>query len=110
MTDTMNRYPMTPSIARREYRFTESGAASQIIVQLGTPSPLTDAPHGDWYCPWTIDGPGRSTLNHAGGVDSLQALLLALSGLRAELEHLARNGQLDWPGGGLGLDLVGLPG
>jgi hypothetical protein len=45
--------------------------------------------------------------HYAGGVDGLQALLLAVSGLRAELHVLARKGELTWLDGGLGLELVG---
>ena len=45
---------------------------------------------------------------HAGGVDSLQSLLLAISGLRADLRAIARKGNLTWlDHQDLGLELVG---
>jgi hypothetical protein len=104
----MAKYPMTESIARREYTLTVSGRETKIVVQLGRPAQFPDAPAGDWYCPWTLDGPSGVREHYAGGVDGLQALVLAISGLRAELQALGRKGQLRWLGSdSVGLDLVG---
>jgi hypothetical protein len=103
----MARYPMTEPIARREYTLAAAGREATIVVELGKPRPFPDAPAGDWYCPWTIDGPDGLREHYAGGVDGLQAMLLALSGLRAELQLLARRGKLTWLDDGLGLELVG---
>jgi hypothetical protein len=103
----MSKYPMTELIARREYTLTAAGRQATIVVQLGKPAPFPDEPSGDWYCPWIVDGPDGRWEHHAGGVDALQALLLAVSALRAELQVLARKGELTWLAGGLGLELVG---
>jgi hypothetical protein len=103
----MPKYPMTEPIARREYTFAAAGREATIVVQIGKPAPFPDAPAGDWYCPWTIDGRDGLREHYAGGVDGLQAILLAVSGLRAELQVLARNGKLTWLDSGLGLELAG---
>jgi hypothetical protein len=39
----------------------------------------------DWSCEWEIEINGETRLMKAAGIDSLQALLMALSGLRADL-------------------------
>ena len=81
----MTKYLMTEPIARREYSLKASGHTATIAVQLGTPTPFPDAPAGDWYCPWTVTGPDGVRQHYAGGVDGLQALLLAVLCLRTEL-------------------------
>ncbi len=98
-------YPMTEIVARRDYRLSTADRTGTVVVQIGKPTPFPDEPTGDWYCPWTVDGPDRSWQHYAGGVDALQALLLATSGLRAELQRLAGDSELTWLDGGLGLEL-----
>ena len=105
----MAKYPMTEPIARREYVFSTADRVTSVVAQLGKPAPFPDPPHsGDWYCPWSIQGPDGLRELHAGGVDSLQSLLLAISGLRADLRAIARKGNLTWlDHQDLGLELVG---
>jgi len=104
----MKSYPMTPALARREYEFEYQGGVTTVVLVVGTPAPFLDAPHGDWYCPWTIQAPHKSWRHYAGGMDELQALLLAISAIRVELEQLAKTGKVSWLGSDdLGLDLTG---
>jgi hypothetical protein len=63
----------------------------EVWVILGTPRPFPDAPHGDYYCPYQITGIGDEKVRHAGGVDSLQALELALHILPTELDSLRKS-------------------
>jgi hypothetical protein len=99
---------MTEVIARREYQLTIGDGTTPVVVQVGKPAPFPDAPYGDWYCPYTIEIPNdESWHREAGGVDALQALLLAISAIRAHLDWLGKSGKLIWLDENLGLDLVG---
>ena len=98
---------MTPALARREYELEYQDSVTAVVLVVGTPALFSDAPNGDWYCPWTIQAPHKSWQHYAGGVDELQALLLAVSAIRVELEQLAKIGKLSWLGSeNLGLDLI----
>jgi hypothetical protein len=72
------------------------GGTSEIIVLLGKPQRLPE--HDDYYCPYQIKGAGDEKIRFMCGVDSFQALHLALSTLRVELEVLNKGlaGQLKW--------------
>jgi hypothetical protein len=59
-----------------------------VRVRLGTPRPFSDAPHGDYYCPYQIVGLGTEKVRYVGGVDALQALELAMHILPTELDAL----------------------
>src|SRR5438094_7186700 len=103
----MAKYPMTEPIARREYLFRQADRVVPIIVEIGKPAPFPDGPQ-DWYCPYTIRGYEEFGEHYAGGVDPLQALVMTLSGLRAQLLYIARRGKLTWQDDeDLGLALVG---
>src|SRR5262245_52312152 len=105
---SMAKYPMTDRIAHRKFALLRPNGARDVLLSIGKPAPFPDSPPGDWYCPWTIDGPDRSYEHYAGGVDGLQALLMAISAIRAELKLLANSGKLTWlDDDDLGLDLVG---
>jgi hypothetical protein len=71
------KYELGEVIAKRRLSVTGQPAL-EIWVVLGTPGPFPDAPDGDHYCPYQIKGIGDEELRYAGGVDSLQALELAL--------------------------------
>ena len=88
----MAKYPMTEVIARREFQFTGPEGQVKVVASIGRPAVMPDAQHGDWYCPWQIDGPDRGRQLYGAGVDTMQALLLALSGMRTDLEMIARKG------------------
>ncbi len=104
----MRKYPMTESIARREYSLVDPQGAASVVVEIGKPAPMPDTPHEDWYCPWTVQSRGDVRQHWAAGVDPVQALLLAISGLRADLQALGRRGKLTWlDDENLGIELVG---
>jgi len=84
---------------------TDDGASSEVLVFLGKPRQLPD--HQDYYCPYQIKGAGDEKVRYQCGVDSFQALHLALSTLGVELEVLSKglSGKLRWEcddTGGLG--------
>lgn len=56
---------------------------------------------GDFFCQYEIDWPERTKVHRAGGVDEVQALLLAMKGAHANL-LAARNmdgRDVEWLGG-----------
>jgi hypothetical protein len=61
----------------------------RIVISLGTPErdPL---PGGDYRC--LVKLPGRPSGRHIYGVDSLQALMLALAFINNQFEFLHRTG------------------
>ncbi|KOU33972.1 DUF6968 family protein [Streptomyces sp. WM6378] len=93
------------TIASRTYEFTDTtGIQQQVTVHIGAPR---QDPGGDWYCPCQILGRPQTpeTVTSMWGVDSLQALILALSRIRGELGD-GRAAELTWYGNpDLGLDL-----
>jgi hypothetical protein len=83
----------------------DQGAPSEVVILLGKPQQLPD--HTDYYCPYQIKGIGAERVKYACGIDTFQALLLALSTLGVELEVLNKDlgGKLRWEcgeRGGLG--------
>ena len=94
----MPKYPMTAVVAERRYDFAGSSGSTQVKVSLGTPAPFPDTPPRDWYCPYRVEGPDRAHEFYAGGVDSLQAMLMALSAIRAQLHGLGHTGKLTFHG------------
>ncbi len=87
------KYELGDVVAKRRLRVTGQPDL-EVWVILGTPRPFPDAPHGDYYCPYQIKGIGDEKVRHAGGVDSLQALELALHILPTELDRLRK----EYPG------------
>jgi hypothetical protein len=94
----MSQYPMTETISRREFSYEGPNGAGQIVVEVGKPALFPDAPRGDWYCPFIIEGASEPYEFSIGGVDSLQALLLAISAVNAHLRLLANHTKLNWQG------------
>ena len=60
---------------------------SCIKASIGAPRKSGDR----WECPFFIDGLRRSKIESAGGVDSLQALLGAIQGVRTSLDQSGRS-------------------
>jgi hypothetical protein len=85
-------------IASRTLTIEADGNAisEEVTVLLGKPQQWPD--HDDYFCPYQIKGAGDEKLRYMGGVDSFQALHLALSTLRVELEVLNKHlaGRLRW--------------
>jgi hypothetical protein len=76
-------------IARR--MLSEQGVVGRkIVLSIGLPRP-DPLKGGDWECPFLIDGVGKSEVQKAFGVDSLQALIIAIQGIRVGLEQTGRN-------------------
>lgn len=70
-------------IAERTYQLEGGG---NVLVRVGMPVLFPEG--GNHYCPFEIDGLYADTMiSRAGGVDSVQALVLALQRIRIILEH-----------------------
>lgn len=88
---------MTPTniIARREIRATlPSGTECLVGVALALPTQTADS---EWSCEFRIEGLPAEIRETAFGIDGIQALLMALEGIRvrlAEATHVAT-----WVGG-----------
>lgn len=76
-----------------------------VLVRIGMPK--RRAGSDDWYCPYQTEGIGSGRIGISYGVDSVQALVLALSMVGAELycskEYEA--GRLGWDCGAVKGDL-----
>jgi hypothetical protein len=71
-----------------------NGERIDIRVRVGQPYQVNDV---SWACPVTLDGVDPQ-LADMHGIDSWQALLLAISLVRSRLEHfLETGGKLYWP-------------
>jgi hypothetical protein len=92
----MNLESVGEIIATRELQVTGSGKV--IEVRLGRPEKFSDS--DDYYCRYQIMGLGRDRVFYGAGVDQMQALVLALQNIGAELytSNEARAGQLTWFG------------
>lgn len=76
--------PLLPTVAcERIYQIVVDGEAWPLLCRWFVPTPH---PEGDWECQIQIIGPGDRLLTRAiGGADSVQALMLALSSVAADL-------------------------
>ncbi len=89
---------MTEAFVTREFDCVRpTGERFAFTVQLGRPMPVSDEPESDWRCPVTIPFDGRT--RDIYGVDSWQALGLALSFVHSQLaDFIQRGGKLYYPG------------
>jgi len=88
-------------IARRI--LSEEGVAGRkIVISIGLPRPDL-LKGGAWECPFLIEGIGKSEVQKAFGVDSLQAHIIAIQGIRVGLEQTGRN--LFWLDPEIGADI-----
>ena len=93
--------PLADADAVVERTFERTGPAGAAVVRLALGRPEPDPePGGDWRCRVVVSGLGRLVDQYAYGIDSLQALALALEMARALLAHAAlRPGErLQWLG------------
>jgi hypothetical protein len=82
-------------IAERRLVFEAShGFTRDVTVRIGRPVIDTSAPRETWVCPFQIDGLGAGRTIGIFGVDAMQALLLAIHTIPAELATYVRD-----PGG-----------
>jgi hypothetical protein len=93
-------------IAERPVTFKRvDGTTESVLVRVGRPVRGEGA--GEWKCPYEIAGFGRSKVVAMSGVDSMQALLLSLQVILAELDHIAKRegATFEW----LGIEGAGFP-
>lgn len=91
------RYPMTRVVARRTLQQRRpTGRPRDIIVEVGTPA--RDPLGPDWYCPFRVTGLGRARVVRVLGVDQMQALILCLAKLSADLTARGPKDGLRWLG------------
>ncbi|HSG88182.1 MAG TPA: hypothetical protein VLA56_03160 [Pseudomonadales bacterium] len=92
---------LPPVIARRTLRCQPPGEAERLVEVL-VRAPVPDA--GQWVCEAALENLYRDVAR-ARGVDSMQALQLALDTVRGTLTALIEaGGQVDWPDGSGRLD------
>lgn len=86
--------PATTPFIHREFEL----HGRPLPVHLHAPAAT---PHGDFECRWEILWPQGARSAHAVGMDSMQALLLALVAVRAELiaSPAYQDGKLTYLGG-----------
>ena len=77
----------------------------KVTVTIGKPRKFRN--ESDYYCPFQIMGIGDEQVRYSGGVDTVQALQLALEqiGTRLYSSEEARTGKLSWDGGSTKGDL-----
>lgn len=83
-------------IAERELDGLEDGKPCKITIKFGKPVQLQD--DGSWYCPYSITTSNAERLFSGAGLDSLQALRIAISMAGAELATQYPSLQLRWSG------------
>ena len=102
-------YPLGRVIADRQLRDSEN-PSREVRLLIGEPQQFPDAPNGDYYCPFQVVGVGSEKVLYAGGIDSLQAIELAVLILPSVLENLRRDnpglGWADAPPGDYGLSVT----
>jgi hypothetical protein len=90
---TTRTFELGELIAERRLTFeAASGSTKEVVIRVGRP--VQDLPGHAWICPYQLEGLGRGTVLGIFGVDSMQALLLAIHTIPAELNAFARE-----PGG-----------
>ncbi|WP_437499218.1 DUF6968 family protein [Sorangium sp. So ce1099] len=85
-------------IAERELALHASGDTKTIVVRLGRPE--LEAKGQNWRVLYEIQGPDAGDVRRGmvRGEDSMQAVVLALQILPAELAAFSRRGELTWLG------------
>jgi hypothetical protein len=84
-------------IAERQLEGRENGNVRPLTVRIG--KPFRDEENEDcWYCPYSIETGGNRRLFYSAGVDSLQALRIAISMIEADLTSTYAQLDLTWMG------------
>ena len=83
-------------IAERELDGQANGKACKVAVRFG--KPFQDANDKSWYCPYSIKTDSGERLFYGAGLDSLQALRIAVFNVGAELTTRYLNLSLKWVG------------
>ncbi len=89
-------------VAERRLRLVDK---PPVVISIGKPEPFPDS--NGYYCPYRILGLSDGQIRHAGGEDAVQALLLALKRVGADLytSAEAKAGLLTWEAGSSKSDL-----
>src|SRR5687768_12179285 len=93
-------YELTDIIVQRQLDAVHpDGSHTEVLLAIGRPFP-DPLPGGDWCSTFQITGRGDPAVRAAFGVDTMQALLLALYKARLELEQraAAEPAELRWLG------------
>jgi hypothetical protein len=91
----MRTFDLGEVIAERRLTFeAEAGWSRDVDVRIGRPIPDPSEPNHAWVCPYQVFGLGRDRVMGIFGADAMQALLLAIHTLPAELAAFMRE-----PGG-----------
>jgi hypothetical protein len=69
-----------------------AGGRRPVVVRIGRPVLDTSAPNETWVCPFQIQGLDSDRVMGIFGVDAMQALLLAIHTIPAELAVYLREG------------------
>jgi hypothetical protein len=88
----MGSVRISTPIATRQLQFRyNDGSPSRVTVTIGIPVPDPLDPTGAWACPYQIDAFEKVRGRAMFGIDAMQALILTLHTLPAELHALARD-------------------
>ena len=84
-------------IATRRLTFVDD-KTREVFVTIGKSQQFPDS--SDYYCAYQITGIGDGKIKHAGGIDAVQALELAMKMIGADLFAFNRalGGKLRWEG------------
>ena len=87
-------------IARRHLVVTSDSGDKEVVVQVFQPEKDEDS----WICRYEIDWPHQTSSRYAAGFDSVQAVVLALQMVGAEIyaSSYHRSGSLKWTEQGQG--------
>ena len=66
-------------------RTVRDDAGNECVVSVGIPRKSPKTRH-EWACPFRIVRDGKETIDHAHGIDQMQALELAVDAIRVALE------------------------
>lgn len=77
--------------------------AQKITISIGRPRRSLPS---SWQCSYLIKGMGAPIIGRAGGVDALQALLMAIEGVRVTLERTGHRFVWLDPENGLGIPFL----
>jgi len=91
---TMNENDLGTIIARRTFECGENN----LMLEIGAPYPVEG--HADYLCPYRINGLGDGRVVRIGGVDSMQALFLAMRSAAGDLYAASakQNDKITWYG------------
>ena len=84
--------------ASRTLTLTKNNLMHEVKITIGNPQKFSDG--NDFYCAFQITGIGDEKVNWSGGIDAVQALLVALEAIGILLTNSEeyKQGKLSWEG------------